>query len=322
MTDTTNLLPQLRTLAQLTHIEAHLAKARVAQAGSDAVRQELEQNAKNSRERAELLERTIRDLGGLPDVTAPVVGRVGALLKSTLDQPQPLVEALLDDLALEHQLLDRARYLKVLAESAKKTSVVRVAERLIDAHSATVEWLTVVLAEDALGGPAALVPTPLQRVGAGTQRMMNLPMRVATGSLNRAVDNVSQVGTQVRDKFAAATEKATSLASATKETLTAGGSASLRRAESVAGRRGNTDTARKLHTVRAETGTLTAAELPIRAYDDLNAQEAIREIKALRDAEDVRAVVSYEKAHANRTTVVNAAQTQVSELAKQAAGIG
>jgi hypothetical protein len=322
MTDTTNLLPQLRTLAQLTHVEAHLAKARTAQAGSEAVRRELEQNAKKAHERAELLERTIRDLGGIPDVTAPVVGRVGALVKSTLDQPQPMVEALLGDLALEHQLLDRARYLKVLAEAAKATAVQRVAERLIDAHTETVEWLTVVLAEDALGGPSALRPTPLQQVGAVTQRVMNLPVRVATGSLNRAVDNVSQVGTQVRDKFTAAAEKATMLAGATKDTLTAGGAASLRRAEGIAGRRGDADAARKLHSVRADAGVVDAAELPIRNYDNLNATEAVRSIKSLRDAEKVRTVLHYEEMHANRVTVVNAAQAQVAELAKQAAGIG
>src|SRR3712207_6996103 len=47
------------------------------------------------------------------------------------------------------QLLDRATYLKVLAETAKQATVQQLAERLITAHKATVEWLTVVLAEEA-----------------------------------------------------------------------------------------------------------------------------------------------------------------------------
>src|SRR5437868_4484551 len=79
-----------------------------------------------------------------------------------INQPRALV--LLQDLQLEHQLLDRATYLKVLAEKAELPKVRQLAERLITAHEATVEWLTVVLAEEALGGPAALMPTPLQRV--------------------------------------------------------------------------------------------------------------------------------------------------------------
>ena len=40
-----------------------------------------------------------------------------------------------------------------------------------------------------------------------------------------------------------------------------------------------------------------------------------------RSAEDVRAVLGYEAANAHRTGVVNAAQTQLAQLAKQAAGI-
>jgi hypothetical protein len=53
-------------------------------------------------------------------------------------------------------VLGRARYLKALAEAARRTDVRAVAERLQTAHSATVEWISTVLAEEALGGPAAL----------------------------------------------------------------------------------------------------------------------------------------------------------------------
>src|SRR3712207_7832926 len=69
---------------------------------------------------------------------------------TTLFRSEPIDEALLQDLQLEHQLLDRATYLKVLAEAAEQPEVKALAERLIGAHSATVEWLTVVLAEHAL----------------------------------------------------------------------------------------------------------------------------------------------------------------------------
>ena len=101
----------------------------------------------------------IKDMGGVPDLLAPVFGRVAAVVKATAEQVAPLDEALLSDLSLEHQLLDRARYIKVLAETAEEPRVLRLAERLITAHSATVEWLSTVLAEEALGGPAALRAT-------------------------------------------------------------------------------------------------------------------------------------------------------------------
>jgi hypothetical protein len=52
----------------------------------------------------------------VPDVVSPAVGRLAAVLKATVEQAAPIGEALLQDLQLEHQLLDRATYLKVLAE--------------------------------------------------------------------------------------------------------------------------------------------------------------------------------------------------------------
>src|ERR687884_535401 len=109
----------------------------------------------------------LRALVLLTDVVTPAVGRLSAALKAAFEQAEPLEEALLQDLQLEHQLLDRATYLKVLAEHAEQPGVRALAERLVTAHEATVEWLTVVLAEEALGGPAALQATALQRV-AGT----------------------------------------------------------------------------------------------------------------------------------------------------------
>ncbi|OOL28696.1 hypothetical protein GQ85_30750, partial [Rhodococcus rhodochrous] len=154
-TDTATLLTQLRALLDLTNTEIQVAETRIPQARTDAVRRELTENAANGRARAEAIERTIRELGGLPDVIGPFVGRAAAAVKAMAEQAQPFDEALLGDLALEHQLLARARYLKALATTAQAPAVVGLADRLITAHSATVEWLTTVLAEDALGGPAA-----------------------------------------------------------------------------------------------------------------------------------------------------------------------
>ncbi|WP_258008508.1 ferritin-like domain-containing protein, partial [Rhodococcus sp. ENV425] len=187
-TDTATLLTQLRALLDLTNTEIQVAETRIPQARTDAVRRELTENAANGRARAEAIERTIRELGGLPDVIGPFVGRAAAAVKAMAEQAQPFDEALLGDLALEHQLLDRARYLKALATAAQAPAVVGLADRLITAHSATVEWLTTVLAEDALGGPAALRRTPLQAAAGAAVRIVNLPVTWSTRGIDRAID--------------------------------------------------------------------------------------------------------------------------------------
>lgn len=149
----TRLLAQLRTMLDLTHTEIQIAETRVAQARTHAVRTELSENANNGRIRAEAIQKEIRDLGGFPDMVGPFVGRAAAAVKALTEQAQPFDEALLGDLALEDQLLDRARYINALAVASKHNDVQQLADRLITAHAATVNWLTTVLAEEALGGP-------------------------------------------------------------------------------------------------------------------------------------------------------------------------
>ncbi len=149
--NTATVINQLRIVLDLTHNEIQVAETRIAQARTEAVRQELSQNADNARERAGAVEEAIRDLGGLPDVVGPLFGRATAMVKAMAEQAQPFDEALLGDLILEHQLLDRARYLRALGTASQHNSVITLAARLITAHTATVEWLTTVLAEDASG---------------------------------------------------------------------------------------------------------------------------------------------------------------------------
>src|SRR4029450_12616194 len=64
----------------------------------------------------------------------------------------------------------------------------KLADRLIVAHTATVEWLLTVLAEDALGGPAALQRTPIQAATGVAVRLVNVPMSWSARGLDRAVD--------------------------------------------------------------------------------------------------------------------------------------
>src|SRR3978361_2230118 len=106
--DLTRLRAQLRTVLDLTNTEIQVAETRIAQARTDAVRRELTQNAANGRERAEAIATTIRELGGVPDVVGPFLGRAAAAIKALTEQAQPFEEALLGDLALENNTLDRA----------------------------------------------------------------------------------------------------------------------------------------------------------------------------------------------------------------------
>ena len=170
MTDNTKIINQLRALVLLTKTEEQVARTRISQARTDAVRRELTQNADNAAARTLEITEALRGLGGVPDVVTPALGRLSATLKATFEQAAPFEEALLSDLSLEHQLLDRATYLKVLAQTAGQAKTQRLAEKLIDAHKATVEWLTVVLAEEAMGGPAALQATAFRLTRCGGPR--------------------------------------------------------------------------------------------------------------------------------------------------------
>ena len=316
-TDTATLLTQLRALLDLTNTEIQVAETRIPQARTDAVRRELTENAANGRARAEAIERTIRELGGLPDVIGPFVGRAAAAVKAMAEQAQPFDEALLGDLALEHQLLDRARYLKALATAAQAPAVVGLADRLITAHSATVEWLTTVLAEDALGGPAALRRTPLQAAAGAAVRIVNLPVMWSTRGIDRAID----AARSTRPALGALLARGAHAGDVATKTLTASRDAALETAERVTRREGADGTARAIHTARSATGILSTEELPIPDYDSLNVSQAVAAVKELTEPADVRAIVAYEEAHKNRHSVVSAAQTRLAAIAQEVVGL-
>ncbi|WP_445183464.1 ferritin-like domain-containing protein [Pseudonocardia sp. Cha107L01] len=317
MTSTTTLIRQLRAVRQLTQTEAQVARLRVVQARTDAVRRELTENADNADRRSHLIAQEIRHLGGVPDVVTPVIGRLTALLKSTLEQAAPFDEALLSDLALEQQLLGRARYLKALSQAAQRSDVRDLAERLETAHTETVEWISTVLAEEALGGPAALRATPIQRAAGGATKVIGLPIRTAREGLNLAMNSAHEVGAWAREAVSDVTNRAARFGGAARDIASTGRDASLARAETVARREGATETAEAVHGARRQLGTLDERELPIEGYTELNQQDAIRRIKELRDSSDVRTIIKYEQANGKRSGVVSAAQTRVGALAKE-----
>ncbi len=321
MTDNNKLINQLRALVLLTQTEEQVARTRITQARTEAVRRELTENANNAAARTVEITEQLRAVGGVPDVFTPAIGRLGAVLKATFEQAAPLEEALLTDLSLEHQLLDRATYLKVLADTAGQLKVKQLAERLVTAHEATVEWLTVVLAEEALGGPAALVATPFQKVAGSAARAVNAPVRFVANTVNRAVDSVQAAGDEAEDSARGVAARVAALTEAARETLAVGRAASLRRAERIARREGNTDAADVARAAREELGDVTADELPIKGFDSLGTADAAKAVKGLTEPHDIRVIIRYEETHKKRSSVISAAQTALKDVAKEAVGV-
>lgn len=321
MSNTANLVAQLNSLLRLTHTERMIAETRRAQATTERIERELSENADKCAERARLLTDAVRDLGGVADVVGTAVSRVGAIAKTTLEQGQSLEEALLGDLALEHQLLDRARFARMLADQIDARPVIKVLDRLEVAHSATIEWLMTRLAEVAVGGPPALRPSPLQSaVGIG-RRISQTPVRQAVDTVNRTYATATELQQRAAERVTLEVERSRELLNAAADIWTAGRDASLQRAEQSANEHGAKDTARTVNRVRRNLGAVDATELPIRNFDNLRVDEATGRIERLRDAEQVRTVLAYEQANKNRKGVVDAATSRIEELAADLASV-
>jgi hypothetical protein len=316
-TDTTNLLAQLRAVLELTNTEVQVAETRITQARTEAVERELTENARHGRERALKIQAAIRALGGYPDVIAPFFGRVAASVKALTEQAGPFDEALLGDLALEHQLLDRSRYLKALAVAAGNKDVEKLAAELITAHTATVDWLTTVLAEDALGGPAALRRTPTQAAAGIAVKIANLPLTWSTRGIDRALDAIRNTQPALEDLA----DRGAQAGSVAAKAFSASRDAALQTAEKVTRDAGADDAADVLHSLRSAAGVVDSGELPIADYDELNVSSAVAAVKDLTEPADIRAVIAYEEQHKNRASVVSAAQTRVAEIAREVVGV-
>jgi bacterioferritin (cytochrome b1) len=321
MSSNSLLISQLNALVRLTDMEVSLIEARRAQASTPAFELQLRDDAEQGRRRHQQLIDAIRRLDGVPDVVGMVAGRVNAMVKTSTDQAQDLTEALLGDLALEHQLLDRTRFAKMLAERDDDTATVRVLELIEPAHAARVEWLFTRLGEVSVGGPAALRPTPMQTVAGVSRRVSQFPIRQTAVTVNRSLKAANQLQQRTVEAVTTNVARARELAEAAGEIWAAGRDASLQRGEEVARERGARGTARRLHEAREELGALDASELPIRGYDGLSAEAAAGRISRLRDVDDVRAVLAYEEANKNRKTVTTAARERIEELAAELASV-
>jgi hypothetical protein len=321
MSNTADLLNQLNALLRLTNTEIMVAETRRAQASTSDFERELAVNADMGRQRAQLLADSIRDLGGVPDVVGVAAGRFTASAKAALEQGQEFIEAVLGDLALEHELLARTRVAAMLAEHLEVRSVRRTLERLERAHTETVGWLMTRLGEVAAGGPAALRPTPLQSVVGFGRRLSTMPMRNVSSSVNRSIDGAERARRQAAESVRTNGERIRALVEAAGEIWTAGRDASLKRTEQIADERGDKERARSVNQRRRDLGAVDADELPIRGYDALRADVAIARINRLTSVDDVRAVLAYESANKARKGVLEAAQSRIGDLAARLASV-
>ena len=305
-TTTQKLITQLRTLQQLTNTEAQIAQTRQVQARDEAVRDELATNAANAHERAQLIGAALRDLGGVPDVVTPVLGRATALAKTVIEQGQPIAGALFGDLALEHQLLDRARYLEALADTADHAATRNLARRLQAAHQETIEWITSVLVEEAAGEPTKVRPTPVQKAARRLTSVINYPTRRTAEWINGTAEAVARTRSRVG-----------TVAEAAVDSLTAGRDAALLQAEQIATRKGARSTETALHRTRVLAGGLTGDELAVDNYDDLTVGEVASAVQRLTDAAALTALLRYEQNHKDRAGAVTGIENRLAALAEQ-----
>ena len=66
---------------------------------------------------------------------------------------------------------------------------------------------------------------------------------------------------------------------------------------------------------------LEPGQLPIAAYDELTVAQAAAAIKELTDPADIRTILAYEQANKDRHGVVSAAQTRLTAIAQEVAGL-
>jgi bacterioferritin (cytochrome b1) len=308
MTDTTTqkLITELRTLHQLTNTEAQIAQTRQAQARDETVRKELATNATNARERAQLIAAALRDLGGVPDVVTPALGRATALAKTVVEQGQPIAGALFGDLALEHQLLDRARYLEALADTADHVATRNLARRLQAAHQETIDWITSVLVEEAAGEPTKVRPTPVQKAVGRLTSVGTYPARRTAEWINGTAEVVARTRSRVG-----------TVAKAAVDSLTAGRDAALLQGEQIATRKRARTTETALHRTRVLAGGLTEDELAVDNYDDLTVSEVASAVQHLTDKAALTALLRYEQNHKDRAGAVTAIENRLSALVEQ-----
>lgn len=314
------ILAELAALLRLTSTEQAVAQIRIAQARTERIAQDLRDNASEAGERMELISARITALGGIPDLIGGTVGRAGAAVRATLEQGVDLTEALLGDLALEHQLSERARLLRLLAQAGGHPEVADLAESLEAAHRTTIGWLHERLEEVAAGSAAGLRPTPLQATVAATRRAALVPLRRSAATVSASMARAGALREQTGTTLAAGADLLGRLRAAAVAVAGASRDAGLQRVEEVAREEGADSAADAVHGTRVDLGAVSVEELAIPGYDNLNLSTVVGHVQRLTAEREVRAVLAYEGAHRNRKGVVQACEHRLAKLEPDHAG--
>ncbi len=336
------LVTELQNLLRLTAFEQTIATVRRAQAASTPIAEELKENAAKSLERSQLIKDAVRQAGGVPDVVGAALGKAGAFVQTQLNQVQTLQGALLGDLALEHQLRERTRYARTLAESLGYSQVIPVLDRLETAHTATIEWLETRLSEVGRTGTSALEATPVQATVGNVRKIAGAPFGLLAAGVNRgssllrrgassAVDTVGSTAGKAVDSVVAQVE-------ATAEDVTGytdGGGTDAKTAKGAV--KGAVKGAAKAVQDTAEDakdaaegaleGTAEAVEqaldvqaldedhAPFAGYASLSGDSVMRHVRDSEDVEHLREILAFEQAHKARKGVLKELEDRLTELA-------
>ncbi|MCW2679254.1 MAG: hypothetical protein JWM62_655 [Frankiales bacterium] len=303
------LLSELQDLLRLTASEQVIANVRRLQAASSSIAEELKANAGKSVERQQLLTDAIRQAGGVPDVVGTAFGKASAFVQTQVNQVQTLQGALLGDLALEHQLRERARYARTLAESLGYTQIIPVLDRLETAHTATIGWLETRLSEVGRTGTSALRATPVQAAVTAARRTVGAPFAVLAAGVNRASSllgkKAGKAASTVADGASTAVDTAVTQVEAVAEDVTGTTKAGLQKAQDAG--------SDAVEEVLDLTG-LDADHQPFAAYSTLSGDSVMRHVNDSDDVEHLREILAYEQAHKARKGVLQALESRLTEL--------
>ena len=335
------LVSELQNLLRLTAFEQTIATVRRTQAASTPIAEELRVNAQKAVERSRLLQDAVRQAGAVPDVVGAALGRAGAFVQAQVNQVQTLQGALLGDLALEHQLRERTRYARTLAETLGYHQVLPVLDRLETAHSATIEWLETRLDEVGRTGTSALRATPVQALVGSFRRVAGVPFAVFAAGVNRGssllhsgASTAGQTAAGAAETASSATQSAIDAAhsaagtassaaqSATATAAGAAGSAVHAAAGGVAKAAGATTSAADTAAAATQSAAEQVIDLtdideskaPFAGYETLSGDSVIRHVRDSEDVDHLREILAFEQAHKSRKGVLGALEDRLTQL--------
>jgi bacterioferritin (cytochrome b1) len=292
------LVSELQQLLKMTAFEQSIATVRRLQARSTDIAEELGANAEKSGERLALLAGAVKQVGGVPDVVAPLLGKASAFVTSQLNQVQTLQGALLGDLALEHQLRERARYARSLAETLGYSQVVPVLDRLEVAHSATIDWLETRLGEVAKTGTSAIEATPVQAAVSVARRALAAPFGLAVFGVNRVSGLVQRFGGKAVEEVQDTAKAVANDVYPTEQSVDV-----------------SVDEFGAVGSFTDNTGVEPdGVHPPFPGYDKLSGDRVMGHVAESTDLPDLQVLLAYEEAHKNRKGVVQAVEARLAEL--------